>query len=308
MSTGKIVAFKRTLKLTEPPAVGRSPAVPFIKWAGGKRSLISHLAPHFPEEIGTYWEPFLGGGVVFFTFADRFQRARLSDSNAELMITYRIVKERLSELCTKLSEHERKHEQRKGKKYADGKTYYLRVRASQPQDEVEIAARFIYLNRTCFNGLYRVNKRGCFNVPEGSYSKPNIYNEQRIRAASQALRNAILKIGDFSSITPSKGDLVYCDPPYDGTFSGYQAEGFNGYAQVRLRDAAKRWADNGATVILSNADTPAMRALYADQRWEIHDATAPRMINSNGRGRNAVPELIITNGCRHHTNVARALF
>lgn len=296
MSTGNMVAFKRTFELAEPPSVGSSPAVPFIKWAGGKRSLISHLAPHFPDEIGTYWEPFLGGGAVFFTFANRIHRARLSDSNAELMITYQMVKDRLSDLCTKLSEHKRKHEQRKGKKYADGKTYYLKVRASQPEDEVEVAARFIYLNRTCFNGLYRVNKRGKFNVPEGSYSKPEIYNKQRIEVASQALANATLEIGDFSCITPRKGDLVYCDPPYDGTFTGYQAEGFNGDAQVRLRDAAKKWADNGATVVLSNADTPAMRTLYADHRWKIHDAKAPRVINSNGRGRDPVPELIITNG------------
>lgn len=271
-------------------------AVPFIKWAGGKRSLLPHLAPHFPGEIGTYWEPFLGGGAVFFAFAKRIRRARLSDSNAELVVTYRMVKERLPELLAKLKRHERQHQRRKGRKYADGKTYYLKVRASQPQDEVEVAARFIYLNRTCFNGLYRVNRKGDFNVPEGSYSKPDIVNEQRIEAASQALTNATLQIGDFSRITPSKGDLVYCDPPYDGTFASYRPEGFNGDAQERLRDAASKWADDGATVVLSNADTPAMRALYADQPWTLHEATAPRAINSNGRGRDPVPELIITNG------------
>lgn len=276
--------------------VARAAAAPFVKWAGGKRSLIPHLAPHFPDRIGTYWEPFLGGGAVFFAFANRIRRARLSDSNAELVIAYRVVKERLRELLEKLDEHQRKHEQRKGRKYADGRTYYLKVRASQPEGEVEVAARFIYLNRTCFNGLYRVNKKGEFNVPEGSYSKPDIYNKQRIEAASRALANATLETCDFSRIGARKGDLVYCDPPYDGTFTSYQAEGFDGNAQARLRDAAKNWADNGATVVLSNADTPAMRALYAERPWTIHDATAPRAINSNGNGRDAVPELIITNG------------
>ncbi len=289
-----MVAFKRTLKRNE--RVGPAAAAPFVKWAGGKRSLLPQLAPHFPNDVDTYWEPFLGGGAVFFAFANRIRRAQLSDSNVHLMVTYQMVKERLPDLLAKLREHERKHELRRGRKYADGKTYYLKVRASQPKEEVEVAARFIYLNRTCFNGLYRVNKSGRFNVPEGSYARPDICNEQRLEAASCALSNAMLQLSDFSRITPGKGDLVYCDPPYDGTFAGYQAGGFNRDDQVRLCKAAKKWADNGATVILSNADTPAMRTLYADQPWTIHAAAAPRVINSVGDGRDAVPELIVTNG------------
>ena len=296
MSTSNVAAFNRIIKHPERPFAERITAVPFIKWAGGKRSLIPHLAPHFPDEIGTYWEPFLGGGAVFFAFANRIHNAQLSDSNAELMTTYQMVKERPSKLLVKLREHERKHKQRKGKKYADGKTYYLKVRTNQPEDKVEVAARFIYLNRTCFNGLYRVNKKSEFNVPEGSYANPDICNDERIQAASKALAGATLKISDFSNIMPCGGDLVYCDPPYDGTFTAYQAEGFNGDAQVRLRDAAKKWATNGATVVLSNADTPAMRRLYSDPLWTVYEARAPRAINSNGSGRDAVAELIITNG------------
>lgn len=295
MSISNVVAFNKVPRHPKHPFGEPDAAVPFIKWAGGKRSLIPHLAPHFPDEIGTYWEPFLGGGAVFFTFANRILNARLSDSNAELMITYQMVKERPSELLVKLREHERKHKQRKGKRYADGKTYYLKVRTNRPEDKVEVAARFIYLNRTCFNGLYRVNKKSMFNVPEGSYANPDICNDKRIQAASKALACATLEISDFSNIMPSRGDLVYCDPPYDGTFTGYQAEGFNGDAQVRLRNAANEWAANGATVVLSNADTPAMRRLYSDSLWTIHEACAPRVINSNGSGRDAVMELIITN-------------
>ena len=274
----------------------RAAAAPFVKWAGGKRSLLPHLAAHFPEKIDTYWEPFLGGGAVFFAFAGRIRDARLSDSNVELMTTYRVVKEQMPDLLAELRAHERRHEQRRGRKYADGNTYYLKVRASRPKEEVEVAARFIYLNRTCFNGLYRVNRSGQFNVPEGSYAKPDICNEQRIEAASLALANATLASGDFSRIAPGAGDLVYCDPPYDGAFDGYQPGGFDMAAQVRLRDAARKWAANGATVVLSNADTPAMRALYADGPWTIHAALAPRAINADGNGRDAAPELIVTNG------------
>ena len=300
------MAFDRAVGGAERPSAEPPAAVPFIKWAGGKRSLIPHLAPHFPDKIGTYWEPFLGGGAVFFAFAARMRRARLSDSNVELMITYQVVKERPSDLIEKLRVYERKHQQRKGRKYADGKTYYLRVRANQHRnvptvqgrDDVEVAARFIYLNKTCFNGLYRVNKRGQFNVPEGGYERPDICNEERIQAASESLAGATLEVGDFSKITPSRGDLVYCDPPYDGTFTGYQAGGFDGDAQVRLRRAAQEWATNGATVVLSNADTPTMRCLYSDPIWNVHEASAPRVINSNGSGRDAVAELIITNGQR----------
>ena len=279
-----------------PEADERPAAAPFVKWAGGKRSLLPHLAPHFPAAIDTYWEPFLGGGAVFFAFASRIRRARLSDSNGELIATYRMVKERLPDLLAELREHQRRHRRRKDARYADGSTYYLRVRASEPKDEVAVAARFIYLNRTCFNGLYRVNKSGRFNVPEGSYAKPDICNPRRLEAASRALASATLRIGDFSGIAPGEGDLVYCDPPYDGTFAGYQANGFDRDAQIRLRDAARQWADSGATVVLSNADTPAMRALYAEPPWTIHDAAAPRAINADGDGRGAAPELIVTNG------------
>ena len=290
-----VVNFNRSRQNAKRRCIEPAAALPFVKWAGGKRSLISQLAPHFPTQIGTYWEPFVGGGAVFFAFAERIGRAYLSDTNEELVIAYQMVKNNVEALIELLGEHERKHTRRRGRTYANGDTYYLRVRAQKPTDQLEVAARFIYLNKTCFNGLYRNNKRGQFNVPEGSYDRPDICNPDRLRNASKALARATIRVGDFGRVVnPSEGDLVYCDPPYDGTFTGYRADGFDIEDQTRLRDTASDWVGSGATVVLSNADTAAMRKLYA--AWTITGATAPRSINSDGNGRGAVSELVISNG------------
>ena len=223
------------------------------------------------------------------------ERATLSDANEDLITTYQVVKGDVEALVDKLREHASKHRERKGRKYADGSTYYLKVRSSEPTDPVETAARFVYLNKTCYNGLYRVNKSGRFNVPEGSYANPDICNAERLRRASEALFDATIRWGDFERVvSPNEGDVIYCDPPYDGTFTSYHPAGFGGDAQTRLRDAANTWRKKGARVVLSNADTPAMRGLYA--KFSIAVAEAPRSINSNGDGRGAAPELIIANG------------
>ena len=155
-----VVQFNRVLKHTPRPYVGPAAAMPFVKWAGGKRSLIPAIAKHFPDEVGTYWEPFVGGGAVFFTFAKRIERVILGDTNEDLAITYQVVKTDVDALVERLSEHERAHRRREGKRYKDGKTYYYRVRDEEPLEPLDVAARFIYLNKTCFNGLYRVNKFG----------------------------------------------------------------------------------------------------------------------------------------------------
>ena len=170
------------------------------------------------------------------------------------------MKNTVEALIGRLCQHKRKHEERAGQTYEDGKTYYLRVRDAEPATPVEIAARFIYLNKTCYNGLYRVNSNGKFNVPEGRYNNPDICNADRLREASQALQNVTICVGDFASIVqPGRSDLVYCDPPYDGVFTSYQASGFRGSDQERLRNAANAWMRSGTRVVLSNADTPAMR-------------------------------------------------
>ena len=271
---------------------GASGATPFLKWPGGKRALIPSIARHFPRHVEHYWEPFVGGGAVFFAFAERIERATLSDTNEHLMTTYTVVRDRVEELIARLGEHQRAHRRRAGKKYADGNTYYYRVRESEPTEAVAVAARFIYLNRTCYNGLYRVNKTGRFNVPEGSYKNPDICNPDRLRKASAALARTRIVAGAFErAAEPRNGHFVYCDPPYDGTFNSYHAGGFPCEAQERLRDAAERWRATGATVLLSNADTPAMRNLY--KGFAIEEVAAPRSINSDGNGRGQAPELLI---------------
>ena len=279
-----------------PKSAPRRPATPtaspFVKWAGGKRNLIPAIARHFPDRVGDYWEPFVGGGAVFFRFARRIERAVLSDSNADLTTTYQVVKTDVEALIARLRTHDAAHRRRAGRTYKDGRTYYYRVRDEAPSDAVEVAARFIYLNKTCFNGLYRVNKAGRFNVPEGSYVNPDICNADKLRRASKALANATVLPGDFErTVRPSAGDFIYCDPPYDGTFTSYQAGGFAADAQRRLRDAADRWVAAGATVLLSNADTAAMRRLYKGYR--IERVAAPRFINADSSGRCNAPELLI---------------
>ena len=284
---------KPVLAHTVKPYLGPAAAMPFVKWPGGKRTLIPAIARHFPDHVETYWEPFVGGGAVFFTFAKRIERAILCDTNEDLVITYQVVKNDVDALIDRLGDHERAHRRRTGKKYKDGKSYYYRVRDDEPRDAVEVAARFIYLNKTCFNGLYRVNKSGRFNVPEGKYAKPDICNADRLRKASKALARARILLGDFGrTVQPSMGDFIYCDPPYDGCFTGYQAAGFAIEAQKRLREAADVWAREGATVLLSNADTAAMRSLYANG-YDIEEVRAPRNINANAAGRGNAAELLI---------------
>ena len=260
-------------------------ARPFVKWAGGKRAIVPEIAHRLPESIRTYWEPFLGGGAVFFALDRRIGTAQLSDVNAELALTYQMVRTRADRLIEVLNEHARLH----------SKAHYLKVRKMDENlNSVERAARFIYLNKTCFNGLYRVNKSGRFNVPMGRYKNPAICDEDNLRAASEVLQKATVRIGDFTRIQPTKGDFIYADPPYDGTFTGYDSIGFTADDQRRLRDAALRWHGEGAAVMVSNADTPHIRSLYERQPFTLHTVTAPRSINCKADGREPVGELLIT--------------
>ena len=260
-------------------------ARPFVKWAGGKRSLVPEIARRLPASFNTYWEPFLGGGAVFFALDSRIQSAQLSDVNAELALTYQMIRNRSAEVLGLLSDHAERH----------SKTYYLAVRRMNGMPSaIEVAARFIYLNKTCYNGLYRVNKKGQFNVPMGSYKNPMICDSDGILAASDVLQKATIRISDFGKVSPSPADFIYADPPYDGTFNGYDSSGFDQAQQRRLRDAAIKWHKAGAAVMLSNSDTPFTRSLYGEAPFVLHEVSAPRPINSNPNGREAVGELIIT--------------
>ncbi|MYD66260.1 MAG: DNA adenine methylase [Chloroflexi bacterium] len=269
---------------TTPEAPNQVGATPFLKWAGGKRPLVPDIAELMPASFERYWEPFVGGGAVFFALGSGAAEAYLSDLNLELMVTYKVVQDDPEALISHLERHADEH----------SREHYYAVRAKHDErDPIALAARFIYLNKTAYNGLHRVNKRGRFNVPMGSYEDPGICDAGNLRAASIALGRARLRAGSFLGphVSPAVGDVVYCDPPYDGTFTGYTGAGFGSDEQTALRDRATVWADSGAHVLLSNSDTPFIRDLY--QSWTLHQVQAPRNINSNGAGRNKVNELLI---------------
>ena len=262
-------------------------ARPFVKWAGGKRALIAKITQLLPENITTYWEPFVGGGAVYFALNGRVKTARLSDFNAELALTYQMVKQQPENLIKKLTTHAKNH-------FTINKYYYKIRKTPHSRDSLEVAARFIYLNRTCYNGLYRVNKTGRFNVPMGRYKNPQICDADAIRKASIALQKANIQFGDFEQTYLRGADFIYCDPPYDGTFSNYTSDGFTINDQRRLRDAALKWHKIGARVMISNADTPLVRELYGQAPFITRGVLAPRQINCNGDDRGTTPELIIT--------------
>ena len=258
---------------------------PFIKWAGGKRTLIPNILNLLPDNIHTYWEPFVGGGAVFFALNNKFENTQLSDINAELILTYKSIQEYPEQLIELLTEHAKQH---------SNINYYYEVRQTYSECPIKIAARFIYLNKTCYNGLYRVNKQGKFNVPRGSYKNPTICDIDNIQATSKALQKTTISLQDFECITPSSGDFIYCDPPYDGTFNSYTPNGFNVSEQKRLRDKALYWNKLGANVMISNAETKLIYELYSDPPFRISKVSASRNINCKGSKRGPVDELLIT--------------
>lgn len=271
-----------------PPETGK--ASPFVKWAGGKRSIITELVKRLPESFNGYWEPFVGGGALFFEIDTRLTTAFLSDSNWELIITFNAIKKDPESLITKLEEHARKHNEK----------YYYRIRNQQAlQDPIDVAARFLYLNKTCYNGLYRVNKKGEFNVPIGSNANPGIVQRDNIMLCSVALQKAQIEYREFDMINPKDGDFVYFDPPYhptgSGSFTKYTKQDFSEKDQARLRDFAVKLNKQGIKVMVSNSDTPFIRDLYSGSIWHIVVVQAPRMVNCKPDGRGVVNELIITN-------------
>ncbi|MHC8441880.1 MAG: DNA adenine methylase [Candidatus Eutrophobiaceae bacterium] len=261
-------------------------ARPFLKWAGGKRSVVSEIHRKLPPIIKTYWEPFLGGGAVFFSLRDQIiGKAYLSDINADLMRTYNGVQQKIESVIKSLNRHAGQHNEQ----------HYRKVRDRQYSEKsiVASASRFIYLNRTCYNGLYRVNKSGQFNVPMGRYANPAICNKDNLRAVSQALQGIDLKTQSFNKIKPKKGDLVYCDPPYDGTFNSYVSTGFTQQDQEALRDACASWRNAGAHVMVSNSDTKFIRSLFKAKDWTRHQVQASRNISRDSSGRGKQLELLI---------------
>ncbi len=270
-------------KKTTVTYLDRARAQPFLKWAGGKRAIVPEIVKLLPAQFGDYYEPFCGGGAVFFALDSRIRMAHLSDSNPELMLTYRMLQKDAEAVIVELEKHARHH----------GPAQYLKIREEGHayQDPVRKAARFIYLNKTCYNGLYRVNSQGRFNVPIGRYTNPTICDADNLRAVAEVLKKATLRVQSFEKIQPQAGDVVYCDPPYDATFSGYTGRGFAEADQKALRDACQRWRAAGVHVLISNSDTPLIRTLY--KGFRIAQISAPRAISCQGEGREKVVELLM---------------
>lgn len=267
---------------------------PVLKWAGGKRRLVPVILERLPESIDTYYEPFVGSGAVFFALAARrrFRRAILSDRNQELINVYKALKKDHRAVISLLREYRTRHTH----------DVYYEVRAQTPKDLdlFESAARTIYLNKTGFNGLYRVNRAGQFNVPLGRYSNPNICDEPRLELAATVLKRVRLEVKDFEAACQEsgQGDAVYFDPPYvplskTSNFTAYHHEAFADEQQQRLAEVFTQLAQRAVRVVLSNSDTPRTRELYAG--WRIDPIKVARPINSKGSKRGLVNELIVSN-------------
>lgn len=264
---------------------------PLLKWAGGKGQLLPQMTSYFPEDLGTYHEPFLGGGAVFFHLSPR--KAVLSDSNPDLIHVYRMVRDNPYGLKTQLDLH---------KKHSKEKAYFYHVREMQPRglQPVARAARTVFLNKTCFNGLYRVNSKGEFNVPYGGYRNPSLYLEENLHLTSAALQGAKLRVEDFRLACkhPRKGDFVYLDPPYQpltktSSFTNYTREGFGRRDQEDLAAIFGALDRRGCKVMLSNSSTAWLRELY--QEYYQVTLRAKRAINCKGTGRGAIDELLVMN-------------
>lgn len=279
---------------TPPPAITEQSG-PFLKWVGGKGKLLGQLVPLLPAGVKErrHVEPFVGGGAFFFHQAPG--RALLSDVNPALVTTYLAIRDDVEGVIRELASLASAHS--KVAYYGVRQRYNERPKARTP---AEHAAMFIYLNKTCFNGLHRVNRRGDFNVPAGEYKNPRILDASGLRAASRALAGAEIKCQGFEALVrdAKPGDFVYFDPPYvpvseTASFTSYAKDGFDDEDQVRLRDVFRELDRRGAKLMLSNSDVPRLRELYAGYRVDL--VAAPRAINCDASKRGAVTEVVIRN-------------
>ena len=261
-------------------------ARPFVKWVGGKRSILPELIARMPETCSHYYEPFVGGGALFFAACPvEGPFVHLSDKNLRLMATYAGIRDYLPQVVDFLKQHRDNH----------CLEYYrqARVRLSKSRDIAEVASLFIYLNKTCYNGLYRVNKAGGFNVPMGKYKDPPILDEENLVACSKKLQGVELTQRSVFQTLGGAGAFYYLDPPYDGTYDSYTADGFDEHKQKLLAQYCHKIDKRGSRFMLSNSDTPLIRELYA--RYNIAEVFAGRYVSSRGDGRGRTQELLITN-------------
>lgn len=294
---------------------GTTQARPFIKWVGGKTQLLDEVRKSLPSDFAmrqhiTYVEPFVGGGAVMFWILQEYpniERAVINDINQELICTYRVIKENVRDLITELTHIQDDYIPLDAE---DRKAYFMakRVRFNTKQTtQVETAALFIFLNRTCFNGLYRVNSKGEFNVPHGKYANPRICDVKNLRACSAVLQKVEILCGDFAETGRFAGPdtLFYFDPPYKpitetSSFTSYAKEGFDDSEQLRLRDFCNQISNEKALFVASNSDPKEVNPeenffdnIY--QHFIIKRVFASRMINSDASGRGAISELMISN-------------
>lgn len=269
---------------------------PFLKWVGGKRQLMPTIVTHLPKNINelTYVEPFIGGGAVLFHLQPK--NAIINDFNEELINVYEVIKNNLEELIEDLKKHKNEPD------------YFYEIRSLDRNDnfknlsKVERASRVIYLNKTCYNGLYRVNNAGEFNSPFGRYKNPNIVNEPTLKAVSKYLNsnNIVIRNGDYNDVlkTIDKNSFVYLDPPYhpiseSSNFTGYVQGGWDSFDQIRLREVCDELNAKGIKFLLSNSSAQFIKDQYAKYKIEI--VKANRAINSNGANRGEVDEVLIKN-------------
>lgn len=271
---------------------------PVVKWVGGKRQLLPEIKKYSPKKYNTYFEPFVGGGAVLFELQPK--NAIVNDINKELINLYSVIQNNVDDLIEKLSDTE---------SYSNTSDCYYRVRElyREPQKYnkmtgVDRAARILYLNKTCYNGLYRVNSMGEFNSPFGSYKNPNIINSITLKAVSKYFNESNIKFlnGDFEKTvkTAKKDDFVYFDPPYapiskTSNFTGYNENGFGENEQIRLKELCDTLDKKGVKFLLSNSDCEFIRELYKD--YNIVTIKAKRTINSNANNRGAISEVLIRN-------------
>lgn len=278
------------------PARSRTVPQPFLKWVGGKRQLLDELRARvaLAQPHGRYHEPFVGGGALFFDLYGRQalgrSKAILSDNNPRLIEAYEGVQRNVEQVITLLEQHQAAHSEE----------HYYKVRATVPEDKIACAARVIYLNRTCFNGLYRENSKGEFNVPMGRYKNPLICNAANLRAVSAALCRCQIHRCHFTAVLDRavEGDLVYFDPPYDpvsktANFTSYHRDPFGEDAQRSLADVFRRLHGRGVKLVLSNSDTPLIQELYAPFTVEV--VMARRQVNSRADRRGEVREVLVRN-------------
>ncbi len=271
---------------------------PFVKWAGGKRQLLPVITSHIPSKFERYFEPFLGGGAVFFSLVSKERKKWLiSDLNSDLILSYVTIRDKVKELVLSLENHAESYSKNQS-------TYYYKVREANPKNEIDKVSRLIFLNKTCFNGLYRVNSKGKFNVPVGRYVNPNIVNKENLFEVSKVLqsKDISIKCQDFEDALKGvgHGDFVYLDPPYQpisttASFTSYTDSDFDFSDQERLYAKFKALDKKGVKVLLSNSKSSEIIKLFKEFSNGIIEINANRFINSVSQKRTGHTELLIKN-------------